>query len=478
MEIRNLEPREVFFYFEEIAKIPHGSGNTQAISNYLVSFAKERKLEHYQDQLGNVIIIKEASKGYEDREPVMLQGHMDMVAVKKPDSKIDMKKEGLTLMVEGDWLFAKDTSLGGDDGIAVAYELALLAAEDLEHPRLECVFTVDEEIGLLGAKAIDVSMCKAKRMINIDSEDEGIFLTGCAGGMRVDCHLPLEKEEKKGILVTLKIGGLQGGHSGVEIHKERGNSNVLMGRFLAGAAKNTSLYLSKLQGGLADNAIPRETRAEFLVEETGTVENLVKRLEKELKCELATKDPGVYCQLEIQGEQILPVVTKEETKKAAALLYCLPQGVQAMSADVKGLVETSLNMGLLSLKEDGLHAGFSVRSSLESAKYALEEKLYVLTESLGGSCKTTGDYPGWAYRVDSPLRELMLRIFKEKYGKEPVVEAIHAGLECGFFLDKIPQLDCVSMGPDMKDIHTTEEKMSISSVKRVWEYLVEVLKQA
>lgn len=478
MEIRNLEPREVFFYFEEIAKIPHGSGNTQAISNYLVSFAKERKLEHYQDELGNVIIIKEASKGYEDREPVMLQGHMDMVAVKKPDSKIDMKKEGLTLMVEGDWLFAKDTSLGGDDGIAVAYELALLAAEDLEHPRLECVFTVDEEIGLLGAKAIDVSMCKAKRMINIDSEDEGIFLTGCAGGMRVDCHLPLEKEEKKGILVTLKIGGLQGGHSGVEIHKERGNSNVLMGRFLAGAAKNTSLYLSKLQGGLADNAIPRETRAEFLVEETGTVEDLVKRLEKELKCELATKDPGVYCELEIQGEQILPVVTKEETKKAAALLYCLPQGVQAMSADVKGLVETSLNMGLLSLKEDGLHAGFSVRSSLESAKYALEEKLYVLTESLGGSCKTTGDYPGWAYRVDSPLRELMLRIFKEKYGKEPVVEAIHAGLECGFFLDKIPQLDCVSMGPDMKDIHTTEEKMSISSVKRVWEYLVEVLKQA
>ena len=478
MEIRNLEPREVFFYFEEIAKIPHGSGNTQAISNYLVSFAKERKLEHYQDELGNVIIIKEASKGYEDREPVMLQGHMDMVAVKKPDSKIDMKTEGLTLMTEGDWLFAKDTSLGGDDGIAVAYELALLAAEDLEHPRLECVFTVDEEIGLLGAKAIDVSMCKAKRMINIDSEDEGIFLTGCAGGMRVDCHLPLEKEEKKGILVTLKIGGLQGGHSGVEIHKERGNSNVLMGRFLAGAAKNTSLYLSKLQGGLADNAIPRETRAEFLVEETGTVEDLVKRLEKELKCELATKDPGVYCQLEIQGEQILPVVTKEETKKAAALLYCLPQGVQAMSADVKGLVETSLNMGLLSLKEDGLHAGFSVRSSLESAKYALEEKLYVLTESLGGSCKTTGDYPGWAYRVDSPLRELMLRIFKEKYGKEPVVEAIHAGLECGFFLDKIPQLDCVSMGPDMKDIHTTEEKMSISSVKRVWEYLVEVLKQA
>ncbi len=478
MEIKNLEPKNVFYYFEEIAKIPHGSANTGAISDYLVSFAKERNLEHYQDQLGNVIIIKEASKGYEHKEPMMLQGHMDMVAVKKPDSKIDMKKEGLTLIVEGDWLFAKDTSLGGDDGIAVAYELALLAAEDLEHPRLECVFTVDEEIGLLGAKAIDVSMCKAKRMINIDSEDEGIFLTGCAGGMRVDCHLPLKKEEKKGSLITLKIGGLQGGHSGVEIHKERGNSNVLMARFLAHATRTTNLYLNRLQGGLADNAIPRETTAEFLAEDIHQVELLVKQLEEQLKVELATKDPGVYCDLHLQDEQTLSVITAEDTKRTAAFLSCLPQGVQAMSADVKGLVETSLNMGLLSLKEDGLHAGFSVRSSLESAKYALEEKLYVLTEALGGTCKTTGDYPGWAYRVDSPLRELMLRIFKEKYGREPVVEAIHAGLECGFFLDKIPQLDCVSMGPDMKDIHTTEERMSISSVKRVWEYLVEVLKQS
>ena len=478
MEIKNLEPKNVFYYFEEIAKIPHGSANTGAISDYLVSFAKERNLEHYQDELGNVIIIKEASKGYEHKEPMMLQGHMDMVAVKKPDSKIDMKKEGLTLMVEGDWLFAKDTSLGGDDGIAVAYELALLAAEDLEHPRLECVFTVDEEIGLLGAKAIDVSMCKAKRMINIDSEDEGIFLTGCAGGMRVDCHLPLKKEEKKGSLITLKIGGLQGGHSGVEIHKERGNSNVLMARFLAHATRTTNLYLNRLQGGLADNAIPRETTAEFLAEDIHQVELLVKQLEEQLKVELATKDPGVYCDLHLQDEQTLSVITAEDTKRTAAFLSCLPQGVQAMSADVKGLVETSLNMGLLSLKEDGLHAGFSVRSSLESAKYALEEKLYVLTEALGGTCKTTGDYPGWAYRVDSPLRDLMLRIFGEMYGREPIVEAIHAGLECGFFLDKIPQLDCVSMGPDMKDIHTTEERMSISSVKRVWEYLVEVLKQS
>ena len=478
MEIGKLEPQSVFHYFEEIAKIPHGSGNTALISNYLVEFAKERGLEHYQDFLGNVIIIKEAAKGYEDREPVMLQGHMDMVAVKKPESTINLKEEGLTLQIEGDWLSAKDTSLGGDDGIAVAYELALLDSTELKHPRIECIFTVDEEIGLLGAKAIDVSMCKAKRMINIDSEEEGIFLTGCAGGMRVDCHLPLEKEERKGLLAEVKIGGLLGGHSGVEIHKERGNSNVLMARFLTHTARKMGISLISLRGGLADNAIPRETTAEILIEDREILESIGKKLDTDWKKEMVTKDPNVYCRVEIKEEGTFMAVKEEDTKKAACLLYCLPQGVQAMSADVEGLVETSLNMGLLSLKEDGLHAGFSVRSSLESAKYALEEKLYVLTEGLGGVCKTTGDYPGWAYRVDSPLRELMLKVYGEKYEKEPVVEAIHAGLECGFFLDKIPDLDCVSMGPDMKDIHTTEERMSVSSVKRVWEYLIRVLELA
>ena len=478
MEIKNLEPKSVFYYFEEISKIPHGSGNTKAISDYLVSFAKDKRLEHYQDAQGNVIIIKEATAGYEKKEPVMLQGHMDMVAVKKPESTVDLTTDGLVLEVEGDWLSAKDTSLGGDDGIAVAYELALLAAGDFNHPRLECIFTVDEEIGLLGAKEIDLSCCKAKRMINIDSEEEGIFLTGCAGGMRVDCHLPMERTENSGHLVKVKIGGLLGGHSGVEIHKERGNSNTLMGRFLALAAEETECCLLELQGGLADNAIPRETKAKLIVKETAKIKEIAGRLEQELKKELATKDPGVYCQIEIEEETTLLSVTRDDTKKAACLLYSLPQGVQAMSADVKGLVETSLNMGLLSLKEDGIHAGFSVRSSLESAKYALEKKLYLLTKTLGGNCTTSGDYPGWAYRVNSPLRELMLKVYRELFGKEPVVEAIHAGLECGFFLGKIPELDCVSMGPDMKDIHTTEERMSISSVKRVWEYLVKVLEQA
>ena len=227
----HLEPTNVFHFFEEICKIPHGSGNIDKISDYLVEFAKTRNLEYYQDSIKNVIIIKEATAGYEDKEAIMLQGHMDMVAVKKPESTINMQTEGLRLKVDGDYVFAEDTSLGGDDGIAVAYELALLDADNISHPRIECIFTVDEEVGLTGAAAIDLSVCKAKRMLNLDSEEEGIFLTGCAGGMRVDCTLPLKREMKDGALCEVLIGGLTGGHSGAEIHKGRANSHTVMGRF-------------------------------------------------------------------------------------------------------------------------------------------------------------------------------------------------------------------------------------------------------
>lgn len=475
--LAGIEPTAVFRFFEEICNIPHGSGNIEKISDYLVSFAKDRSLEHYQDEVKNVIIIKEATSGRENDAPVMLQGHMDMVAVKKPDSTIDMAKEGLRLKVDGDTIYAEDTSLGGDDGIAVAYGLALLDSDSISHPRLEVVFTVDEEVGMDGASAIDLSVCKAKQMINLDSEEEGIFLTGCAGGMRVDCSLPVETERKSGVVYELHIDGLLGGHSGGEIHKGRANSNTLMGRFLVHAGKRVPMQLLELNGGLADNAIPRETKAKVLIaaENEEVLQNEAAAFDTVLKKEYATKDPGVHCHINRTELTEGTVVTLEGTKKAAAFLFTLPGGVIAMSGDVEGLVETSLNMGILSLKEGQVHAGFSVRSSMESAKYMLEERLYALTESFGGSCRTAGDYPGWAYRVDSPLREKMVRVYKEMYGTEPKIEAIHAGLECGFFLGKIPDLDCVSLGPDMKDIHTTEETMSIASVERVWNYLLKVL---
>ena len=475
--LSSLSPREVFGFFEEICAIPHGSGNTKQISRYLAEFAKKRSLKYRQDELGNVIIWKKASQGYEDREPIMLQGHMDMVAVKKPQSTINMEKEGLRLAVEGDTLFARETSLGGDDGIALAYELALLDTDTLPHPPLECVFTVDEEIGLLGAQAIDLSDCLSQRLINLDSEEEGIFLAGCAGGMRVDCHLPWQREEVQGICCTVRIGGLLGGHSGAEIHRGRANSNALAGRFLLYAKEKVTLRLVDIEGGLADNAIPRETAMKLLVADPFGLVKAAEEFDRMLKLEYAAKDPGIFCCLEQHEPGSYFAVTREDTLKAATLIGCLPNGVQSYSGEIEGLVETSLNMGLLNSSKVGLSLGFSLRSSFESAKNGLKQQLFALTESLGGSSQATGDYPGWAYRKDSPLREKMAEVYEKMYGRQPEIQAIHAGLECGFFQEKIPQLDCVSIGPDMKDIHTTEETMSISSVCRTWEFLCQVLRE-
>ena len=475
--LSSLSPREVFGFFEEICAIPHGSGNTKQISRYLAEFARKRSLKYRQDELGNVIIWKKASQGYEDREPIMLQGHMDMVAVKKPQSTINMEKEGLRLAVEGDTLFARETSLGGDDGIALAYELALLDTDTLPHPPLECVFTVDEEIGLLGAQAIDLSDCLSQRLINLDSEEEGIFLAGCAGGMRVDCHLPWQREEVQGICCTVRIGGLLGGHSGAEIHRGRANSNVLAGRFLLYAKEKVTLRLVDIEGGLADNAIPRETAMKLLVADPFGLVQAAEEFDRMLKLEYAAKDPGIFCCLEQHEPGSYFAVTREDTLKVATLIGCLPNGVQSYSGEIEGLVETSLNMGLLNSSKEGLSLGFSLRSSFESAKNGLKQQLFALTESLGGSSQATGDYPGWAYRKDSPLREKMAEVYEKMYGRQPEIQAIHAGLECGFFQEKIPQLDCVSIGPDMKDIHTTEETMSISSVCRTWEFLCQVLRE-
>lgn len=504
--LSDLEPKSVFTFFEEITKIPHGSGNVEQISDYLVGFAKERDLFCIQDEWKNVIIVKEATPGYEGEPAVILQGHMDMVAVKKPDCDIDMKTEGLKVAVNGDTIYAEGTSLGGDDGIAVAYSLALLDSHTIKHPRLEVIITVDEEVGMDGARAIDLSMLTGNRMINLDSEDEGIFLTSCAGGARVKCRLPLPLEECEGAVYKVTVGGLLGGHSGGEIHKERGNSNCLFGRLLKEASDRIPVRLCEAKGGLADNAIPRETTGLILVEEKdcAVFTEILSDLEKKIKGELVTRDPGFYIKSEAVGEmehscvdaagrKRYQCVSVADTKRAADFLAAMPNGVQAMSADMPGLVETSLNMGILEFAvekdgalngcpapEDGdkkavLLAEFSVRSSVESAKHALIGKLHAITELAGGSNEVTGDYPGWAYRKDSPLRDKMVALYEKMYGVAPKVEAIHAGLECGILGSKIKDLDCVSIGPQMTAIHTTEETLSISSTRRVWEYLVALL---
>lgn len=490
--LANLEPAEVFRFFEEISQIPRGSGNMQAISDYLVRFAENRGLEVYQDELLNVIIIKEATPGYEECEPLILQGHMDMVAVKTQECPLDLKKDGLVLRVHGDSITAAGTSLGGDDGIAVAYALAILDSEIIAHPRLEVVITTDEEVGMDGARGIDLSVLQGRRMINLDSEEEGIFTVGCAGGARVDFELKGKAEIVKGSSVELKISGLQGGHSGVEIHKERGNSNQLFGRILEELTRVYPVRLASVKGGQADNAIASETVAKLLFTEEKNeqgeqisyrrdgIQNLLSSVRDTLKAELASRDPGFDLTWTFSEEKReAEAFTASETRRVAMFLCSLPNGVLAMSPDIAGLVETSLNFGVIKQKvvlhEAYLLASFTVRSSVDSAKQALIRRLFAIGKLAGAKYRMRGDYPGWKFRVVSPLRDKMADLYQQTYGEEPEIVAIHAGLECGLFMSKIPDLDCVSIGPNMQNIHTADESLSISSVQRVWDYLVALL---
>ena len=476
--LESLEPKEVFHFFEEISKIPRPSYKEGQISDYLVNFAKERNLEVYQDEIKNVVIIKEATRGYENVEPIIIQGHMDMVCEKEPGYEIDFEKEGLTLQVNGDYLSAKGTTLGGDDGIAVAYALAILDSHTIAHPRLEVIITVCEEVGMDGATALELPMITGKRMLNLDSEQEGGMLVSCAGGCTTVCKLPVSFTSEHGQIVTVRIGGLLGGHSGDEIDKQRGNSNQLMGRFFMRLQEKTEFRIAELGGGAKDNAIPRETHAKLIIREEKTEVFLqeIEQYQAILTKEYQSSDPGAKIEGEVLKENEVDAMSFEDTKKTIFLLVHLPGGIQRMSMDIEGLVETSLNMGILCIKDSAVCMTYSVRSSVQSQKEFLVAKLKSMTEFVGGSISVHGEYPAWEYKKNSPFREQAIAIYEKMYGQKPTVEAIHAGLECGILAGKIKELDCISIGPNMDDIHTTEERLSISSAKRVWEYVLEILK--
>lgn len=479
LEQHNLQPAEVFKYFEEMAAIPHGSRNTKAISDYLVDFAKKYNLEHYQDELNNVVIIKEATPGYEAADPIIIQGHMDMVCEKENGCDIDFEKDGLDLYVDGDFLKARGTTLGGDDGIAVAYALAILSSNTLSHPRLEVVITVDEEIGMLGAEGIDLSMLKGHKMLNIDSDVEGHFLTSCAGGMHVETKIPVTFEEANGVLYTVSVTGLEGGHSGAEIDKEHGNANIIMGRVLKALSAEVEYGIVSLAGGLKDNAIPRECTAEILVnkDDVDALTTILEQMKPVLANEFMASDKDVTIVYEAKGEQNAPVLSVASQTKVIFYLRNVPNGVQNMSRIMPGLVETSLNLGIMELKEDCLYMMTSIRSSVSSRKADLADKLEYLIEFLGGEVTVGGDYPAWEYKADSDIRDTISSVYKELFDEEPVFEAIHAGLECGILSGKIDNLDCVSFGPNNYDIHTPKERLSISSTEKVWKLLVEFLKR-
>ncbi len=478
MVLQGIEPREVFHFFEEICSIPHPSYREKAISDYLVAFARERNLKVQQDDLYNVIIVKEATPGYEDVEPVIIQGHMDMVCEKTPDSAKDMEREGLDLYVDGDYIRAKDTTLGGDDGIAVAYALALLDSQILSHPKLEVVITVSEEVGMEGASHIDLSGLTGHTLLNIDSEEEGIFLTSCAGGCRAGLDIPLTFSKAQGLSAEIEISGLAGGHSGTEIDKNRGNANVLLARVLNACSCVVPIRLVNMEGGKKDNVIPSLAKAQVLLEPENweVFESGVHRMERVLAEEYAASDAGILVALEKTGEQECQAVSLEDTRKALAVIIGLPEGVQSMSSEIPGLVETSLNLGIMKVEErGGMQLSYCIRSSVTTRKHFLLQRLQALTEMFGGTMKVTGDYPAWEYRRDSRIRERMVSLYRQMYGREPEVQAIHAGLECGILAGEIDDLDCVSFGPDILDIHTVQERLSISSTKRVWEFLVKLL---
>ena len=474
--LENCEPKRVFHYFEEICKIPHGSGNTKQISDYLVKFAEDHGFKYVQDEMNNVIIYKPGTAGYEKSPTVIIQGHMDMVCEKRPDVNHDFTEDGLNISVKDGYVTANGTTLGGDDGIAVAYSLALLDSTDIPHPPLEILLTVDEEIGLLGAVGLDCSVLEGRRFINLDSEAEGSLWISCAGGLSGVSHIPVQRVEGEGDKVQIKICGLMGGHSGAEIDKNRANANKLMGRFFYGLKKKADYAIVSLAGGQKDNAITRECTAQVLTNASAEVKAYAKELQAQIREEYAGTDENISIEVTEEGTVCTQVLHPTSQEKVLFYLQNVPFGVQKMSGTIPGLVETSLNFATLHMEpEEEVKAGFSLRSSSSTAKQALKEKLCNMIAESEGEYEANGEYPSWEYKENSELREQVVRTYKEVLGKEPKVLSIHAGLECGILSQKIEGLDCVSFGPNIDDMHTTKEKLSISSTQRIWELLKKLM---
>ncbi len=475
--LKGLEPEKVFDYFDIICDIPHGSNDTAALLAFLVSFAEERGLEYKTDEAGNIVIYKNASPGYEGAAPVILQGHMDMVCAKTADSTHDFSKDPLDLSLEGDDLYAEGTSLGGDDGIAVAYILAILDDDSLAHPPIEALITNNEEIGLLGAIALDPSVLRGRRMINIDSESEGIFTCGCAGGACVDFIRPVKRVRMKGLPVVVSVSGLLGGHSGEKIIKGRPNAVKLLARLLHEIDDEAAFCLESIYGGDKDNAIPVSASAHIVIDEDDfhAVARAAERFEKDVRREYRGIDEGIHVGIEKGNVHKLNVLDAESQDSILFFLFHAPHGVRKMNGLIEGLVETSSNLGVVRTGENEFACTVNIRSSVATARKAMVREIYSLGARSGGNCRTNGEYPEWEYRSRSELRDVMKDLYVELYGKEPVINVIHAGLECGIFAQKIRGFDGVSIGPDIRDIHTAGEKLSISSARRVYEYLTALL---
>ena len=477
--LQNLEPKAVFQYFEEISNIPRGSGNEKGISDYLLNFGKELGLESIQDEALNVIIKKPGTPGYENAPTVIIQGHMDMVCEKNNGVEHDFEKDPLKLRIVDDYIYATDTTLGADNGIAVAYAMAILASNDIPHPPIEVLLTTDEETGMSGAMAIKKENLQGKILINLDNEEEGYLLVSCAGGVRSTATLKVDEQEigsKK--LIKINISGLKGGHSGMDIIKERGNSNKILGRVLKGLLREVKFNLVSLNGGSKNNAIPREAEAIIAVNpnDENTAIEVINNWNNIIENELRAQDPGLKIEASITDIKTCKEFTDESTKKVVDLLYIYPNGINSKSTEIEGLVESSTNLGVLTTKDGVVEFDSAIRSSIPSLKEEIVLRSKTIVELLGGKFETTSDYPGWEYDPNSKVRDICQKVHKDMYGKEAKIVAIHAGVECGLFNEKLGNLDMISFGPNLYDVHTPDEHMSISSVKNCYEYLLEILK--
>lgn len=475
-QLQNLEPARVFHYFEEISAVPRGSGNRKGIADYCEAFAQTHGLKAVRDAAHNVVIYKPATAGYEQADTVILQGHLDIVCQKTDEVDIDFDTDGLQLLVEGDFVTANGTTLGADNGIAVAMILSILESTDIPHPTLEAVFTADEEIGMLGAMELNMQLLSGKKMINLDAEEEDTLTVSCAGGSDFVMTVPLTREAIKGDLVTIRLKGLSGGHSGVEIHKGRVNADILAGRVLNHLYQAHPFRIVSIDGGDKANAIPSACCIQLCVPDAKTFVSKAVAYCAAVQEEIKDREPRFTVDVTDQGTLTASTFSEQLTKQLIFTLLCTPNGVIDMSAQIEGLVETSLNLGILKTEETAVTLHFALRSNKQATLAFLEEKMHTFATQIPCTVKRFGHYPPWEFNDRSSLQEIFKTCYAAQRGCEPNVAAIHAGLECGVFASGIPGLDCIAMGPALYDVHTTSERLSIPSTERTYQLLQDILK--
>lgn len=476
--LKGLKPEKVFEIFGEILSVPRPSKHEERMTKFLMDWAEKRGLEHERDEIGNVIIRKGASKGMENKAWVCLQSHMDMVCEKNGDKVFDFMKDPIEAQIVNQWLMAKGTTLGADDGIGIATTLAILDSEDIEHGPIECLFTVDEETGLSGANALSPNLLKSRILLNLDSEDEGEMFIGCAGGVDTLAKLPFEKEETpQGAYFRISVKGLKGGHSGDDINKGLGCANKLLNRILWEADKEMDMRLSCFNGGNLRNAIAREAYADVVImeQESEDLKRLVEKFGEDLRYEFRSTEPNMQIRIEKVAKPAF-VVDMLSQDNLLNVLYACPHGVLAMSREIPGFVETSTNLASVKTEETHFFITTSQRSSVESAKEAAASKVESCFLLAGADVEHSDGYPGWAPNTDSHVLKVAVESYKKLFGKEPVVRAIHAGLECGLIGEKYKDMDMISFGPTLRGVHSPEERLEIATVELFWRHTLEILK--